>query len=614
MKKISAAVLLSLIISSATGSEAKLDAPTYQRSIYSITAVLDTASKTLSGAEVIDYYYPGESQTAEIVLHLYPNAFRDTTTLMARGDADIGAKIAAAPGFIDCDSIRINGQPPDSISIRETLLYIYPPRPIEPASKAIIELNFRLRIPPTILRYGHDGHGNYLLAHWYPILAGFQKGRQIVFDYGPHTEFFSNFSDYKINLTLPANFSVASTAGTGEPDSSVEGYSFYSLSSENVIDFAFGCGPAWMTQTTRHNDINIDIFYLPERRDMLPEFERTIAATLDYFGSRFFTYPYTTLTFIDFNPGSGGMELPAMAAMSFGDRRNAVKSEALFAAIHETGHQWFYAVIATNEADEAWLDEGLTTYLTDKAAMYVLGQANAIDFLGIKLSMADMRPLMVRFLGSLDPLMTSGENFHNDNYSTNIYGRAPAVINTLEGILGTEAFEAALGEFAVRYKFGHPDSRDFMNSLEHSAGRELDRFFDMYIYGTARVDYEVASLNSERLTNRNDTDSIRQDKYETIVEVRRGYDGVLPQEIVVCFEDGSKNTQHWDGQASYREFRSYSATPAVWAAIDTAYFYLIDENLANNSLKATPATQQLFSFCGSLGFLAQFLLAIGGML
>ena len=585
-----------------------------QRSTYFITADLDTASKTLSGIERIDYFYPGENQTAEIVLHLYPNAFRDTTTLMARGNPDLRSSILANPAFIDCDSIRIDGQPPDSISVRETLLYIYPERPLKPGSKVMIELNFRLRIPPTILRYGYDRRGNYLLAHWYPIMVGFQKGKPIIFDYGPHTEFFSNFADYKVDLKLPENFKLASTAGSGKADSTVEGISYYSLAAENVIDFAFGCGPGWQVQSVQHQGTAIDFFYRRERSDMLPEFEQTIIATLDYFGSRFFAYPYNNLAFVDIDPGAGGMELPAMVAMSFGERQFTGGAEVMLTGIHETTHQWFYAVVATNEADEPWLDEGLTTYLTDKAAMHILGSANLVDFWGIKLSMTDIGALLVRFLGSLDPLDTQSENFHDNDYNSNIYGKAPAVIKTLEGVLGSKTFEKALGEFAVRYKFGHPDSRDLLNSLEESTDRQLDWFFDMYIYGTARVDYEVVSLSSERLPDRDDVDSTPGEQYETTVEVQRAYDGILPQEVVICFEDGSKSTQSWDGLTRYREFEFTSTTPAVWAAIDTAYFYLIDEDLTNNSIKAAPETEQLFSFCASLGFLVQLLLAVGGML
>lgn len=607
-------IFLVILISLTTEAVRSSTAPLPQRSTYFITADLDTVSKTISGSERIEYNYPGDGQMGEVILHLYPNAFRDTTTLMARGNPGLKSSIAAKPGFIDCDSIKIDGQPPDSISVRETLLYIYPKLPLKPGSKAMIELNFRLRIPPTILRYGYDRRGNYLLAHWYPIVAGFQKGKPIIFDYGPHTEFFSNFSDYYINLKLPEDFSLASTAGPGEPDSSAEGYSYYSLTAVNVIDFAFGCGPAWLAKSIQHGQTQIDIFYRPERSDMLPELEKTIAATLDYFGSRFFPYPYNHLTFVDIDPGAGGMELPAMVAMSFGEREFTGGAEVLMTAIHETTHQWFYAVIATNEADEPWLDEGLTTYLTGKAAMHILGSANLVDFWGIKLSMTDIGALLVRFLGSLDPLDTQSENFHDNDYNSNIYGRAPVVIRTLEGVLGSEAFEKSLGEFAVRYKFAHPDSRDLLNSLEAGTGRDLDWFFDSYIFGTARVDYEIASLNSERLHDRGDDDSARAGQYASTVEVRRAYDGILPQEIVVCFEDGSKSAQNWDGRARYREFEFISATPAVWAAIDTASFYLIDEDLTNNSLKASPETEQLFSFCGSLGFLVQLLLAIGGML
>jgi len=283
-------------------------------------------------------------------------------------------------------------------------------------------------------------------------------------------------------------------------------------------------------------------------------------------------------------------------------------------AIHETAHQWFYAAIATNEANEPWLDEGFVSYLTDRAMEQIYGQATMIDRWGVKVSFTDFSLLAVRLAKTLDPLVTSSDEFHGNSYFLNVYGRAAATIKTLEGVLGKETFDDALKDFAINYRFKHPDTYDLQESFENGASQNLEWFFDSYIFGVARVDYEVVSIQSSKLTKASSDDAAHSEYYETVVEVQRHYEGILPQKIVVGYDNGETAGQDWNGEEKYKLFKFESETPAIWAAIDTGYCYLIDENLANNSRKAQPESLPVFSFASSLGFIMQMVFAVLGLL
>jgi len=571
---------------------------------YYIKAELDTSAKTLTGRETVEFYNLTTDTLDMIVFHLYPNAFRDTLTAMAKSNADFKERISQNPGYIDCDSITVDGQIPDSIRIAETLLYIYPSQKLPPEAVARIDMNFVIKIPPIIMRYGYDINGNYLLAHWNPILAGYQKNKTVIFDYAFDGEFFSNFAIYDVRLTLPENFILASTADNNVPDSMRNGKSYYNLYAERVIDFAFACGPAWLKKSVVHDSIEINIFYLQRNEARLPDLLASITGSFDYFKKALFKYPACAISYVDINPGANGIELPNLVAMSFTSEKFSNKWGLVMTAIHETAHQWFYAAIATNEFDEAWLDEGFVSYMTDRAMEVMYGKARMINFYGLEASFTDVSVLSVRLARSLTPVAWPSDRFYNDDYYINVYGRAAAMIKTLEGVLGTDLFNQALKDYAQTCKFKHPDSYDLQAIFEKNSGQKLDWFFDSFIFGTSRVDYEVSSISTRKQDN----------AYCITIEIRRNYEGVLPQQIKVSFDDSSDTLLYWDGLGKYQAFEFVSNSPVEWASIDTGYYYLLDEDLTNNSLRFRPETGVISSLSADIGFLVQLFLMVLGIL
>lgn len=569
---------------------------------YYIEAEIDTSSKMLFGYEEIEFRNPITRSLNKLVLHLYPEAFRDTSTTLARDIESIRSQIPANQGYIDCDSIQVDGQLPDSIVFDETLLYVYLDKPLDPGKTLTLSLNFEIKIPQIMLRYGYDSNDNYLLSHWHPILAGYQKDKLIEFQYGGDGEFFSNFANYDVSLQIPDGFKLQSTANNNQPDSVVAGKSFYNLIAEGVIDFALVCGPSWQIEFYNHNGVLVNLLYLDSNEDNLDILKSVINGSLDYFCEKYYAYPYPNLSYIDFNPGASGMELPRMVVMSFksllGDD-NMLK----LTAVHEMAHQWFYSTIATNEYDEPWLDEGITSYVTNRCLKSLYGKALEFEFYGFELDAEMVQSLVSRLNGFLDPLASSSDDFKPGTYYINAYGRAPAVLSTLEGVLSTEKFDTAMKEFVSAYKFKHPDTYDFKEQLEFSSGVNLDRFFDQYVFGTSRVDYEINSIKS-----------INEDSvFKTSVEIQRGFDGILPQEIIVGFKDGTAQSLRWDGVEKYKIVEFNSESRAVYAAIDTSFYYQIDENYSNNSLKTEAASSYSFAFSSLLLTLIQLMLIVVGL-
>ncbi len=181
---------------------------------YHIKVVLDTTTHSLSGFEGISFVNPTSMTLDKICFHLYPNAFKDTSSVFCRENSGVRSRVLAGDtAALDVNGMIINGDLVDSTRITRsgTLMYITLDKPLMPDSELSVSLNFNLKIPRTIERFGYDHRGNYLLTQWFPILAGYQNDRLIDCEYHANTEFFSNFSNYKVMITTPANFELGAS-------------------------------------------------------------------------------------------------------------------------------------------------------------------------------------------------------------------------------------------------------------------------------------------------------------------------------------------------------------------------------------------------------------------
>ena len=70
--------------------------------------------------------------------------------------------------------------------------------------------------------------------------------------------------------------------------------------------------------------------------------------------------------------GAGGMEYPTLVTGASAQSDNP-GYELERTLVHEIAHQYWYGLIASNEFEEAWLDEGFTSYTEDKLMASIYG-------------------------------------------------------------------------------------------------------------------------------------------------------------------------------------------------------------------------------------------------
>lgn len=574
---------------------------------YKIDIRLDTVNHKLYGEQTVQFLNPTSESLERIAFHLYPNAFSDTNSVFCAEDKQVRSDVASGNiSQLDVSEIYISGQAIDSamVEIKGTLMYVTLRNELPPGREIEIDLKFELTIPRAKVRFGHNGRGDYLLSHWYPILCGYQKGELIDREYYANSEFFSNFGSYDVTMRLPSDLIVGSTGSLSQIESE-DTLSIWHAAADTVIDFAFACGKNF--ESFRSDTLGITINYLlnKESKELFERIDNITKYSLSFCSKRLFPYPYDNFTLVDFDCGSAGLELPGMIAIAAdGSRRGKSLSwlDALIA--HETVHEWFYGIIASNEIDEPWLDEGLTTYFTSKIIDSYLNVEPGISIFGYRIEYDDISRIFTLSREISYPIDLASYDYPDwFEYESAVYTRAGMTIECLEKAVGDSAFSGALKEYARRFRFKHPDTEDFEKTISAYLDSDLSEFYSQFISGTARVDYAVTSMLYSKIDDGEQT-------YMVTVIIRRIHAGILPQAISIGLKNGATVDTVWDGRSRMASFEFYTDSRPLYAAIDGYYTYPLDRKISNNRLYHVSHSGRLISFDWDSIFFVEFLLSL----
>jgi aminopeptidase N len=338
--------------------------------------------------------------------------------------------------------------------------------------------------------------------------------------------------------------------------------------------------------------------------------ERITRQSLDRFEKWYGPYPYKTLTVVDPEPGSaaGGMEYPTFIT----GETSWLLPEKLYGVEvvveHEFGHQYWYGMVATNEFEDAWLDEGINSYTEVKVLDSILGKDTSIlNMAGATFGEREQQRDGYVSVPDRDPMAQKAYDYYSFNsYGGVTYGKTASVFLTLEGIIGEDTMAKAMHTYFMKYRFTHPTKEDFLKTIEEVSGKDLRWYFNQAVYGAQVMDYEVLSADSFPVNWYEDKKSKKDAKkdnddtvYQSYVSVHRKGDFVMPIEVEVKFDNGEKVREHWDGQGRWTRFSYQKKAKVVSAEIDPDHTVQIDRDNFNNSVAVEQnpkATQKLSAY------------------
>ncbi|MEW6233359.1 MAG: M1 family metallopeptidase [Chloroflexota bacterium] len=553
---------------------------------YRIEATYDAQAKTIAGKEIITYLNDSPEALAELYLHLYLNAFKDENTTWMRESRGVSRGFKADPqrrGWTDVTAISIvNG--PDLLAasqVDETILRVPLPAPLAAGQAIQLAVEWQAQLPRVFARTGFAG--DFVLAgQWYPKMAVYDRGRWNKHQLHANSEFFADFGTYDVTITLPAELVVGATGLPQKETQNGDGTKTVSYRAQHVSDFVWTASPRYRSATRQVADTEVLLLYQPENEPLVPRYLTAAENALIYFGQWFGPYPHARLTVVDTPTdagGAGGMEYPTLITAGMGipglptflsDAGEAHFLEMV--TIHEAAHQWWPMLVATNEMEEPWMDEGFADYATIRLLNQLYGKETSV---------ANSPRLKFGYLYlhrgqyAMVPASTViyGRAWELKNYEVATYSKPALVLTTLEGYLGQERMLKVLQTYVQRWSWHHPRTEDFIAVVNEVSGEDMKWFFDGLVYGTGIVDYSLVRAETQRQ---------KDGRYASKVVIERKGDVIIPVEILFCFGDGSTKREKWDGMGKTVEYTYSTPSPLVSAMADPQGKLAIELNVLDN--------------------------------
>ena len=487
-----------------------------QRADYRIEASLDTAAEVLSGSQTITYRNNSPDTLRSVWLQVDQNLYRPGSlgSFQNPSDSRWGARDFA--GGMELSNVRAGGAAVTPY-IFDTMARLDLATPLAPGASTTLSLSWRFRIP----EYGSDRLARqgdlYEIAQWYPRMAVYDDVRGWnTQPYLGQGEFYREFGDYDVSLTVPASYVLGATGtlqnplevltaaqrerlaraardtaqiaiisaaevGTAATRPRTTGTLTWRFQARNVPDFAWAASPRfrWDSESTR--GVQCHAFYQPDATAWTTAADMTCFSIRE-FSDRWFPYPWPQATSVA-GP-VGGMEYPMFVMVhASGDERSVFGTIA-----HEHGHEWFPMIVHSNERLFAWMDEGFNTFIDT--------WANDRRFPGTD-TRTQYRQQVERFRDSsrVVPLMLPADRIPRTLLGITAYRKPAYALHLLrDEVLGPEAFDRGFREYIRRWSYKHPMPADFFRTMEDVSGRKLDWFWRGWFYGTAPLDLAVQGV------------------------------------------------------------------------------------------------------------------------
>jgi hypothetical protein len=553
-----------------------------QRAEYVMDVQLDVAKHRLEGTQKLTYYNHSGDTLRQVFYHLYFNAFRPNSEMDVRSrnlpDPDPRVKdriqklTPDEEGWHKIISLKQDGKPVDYI-IQGTVLEVNT-QPIAPGATTVFDMEFKSQIPIQIRRSGrYSAEGvAYSMSQWYPKLAEYDE-------HGWHPdpyiarEFYGVWADFDVKLTLDKSFIVGATGLLQNPHVVGHGYEDASkplsgpsgdkmtwhFVAENVHDFAWGADPDFIHETLQVPDGPLMHFLYKKDKNYSKtwkEFQPYMSRFFTEMSRRFGKYPYPQFTFIQ--GGDGGMEYPMLTLIT----GNRSLGSLVGVSVHEAVHNWFYGVLATNEAKYPWMDEGFTTFASDELMDFLFEKNNPNRHKG-----SYRQYFYLDSIGWKEPLCTHADWYHNNTaYGISSYSSGAVFLNQLSYIVGKENFDQGMLDYFDVWQFKHPKPEDFIRVMEKRSGMILQWYLEQFMHSLNSVDYGIGE--------------ILPDGRKTQIRLVRAGDFPMPVDVEVEFKNGMTAfyTIPLDvmrGKKSRDNGVQYTVLPD-WSWVNPAYTFEVD--------------------------------------
>lgn len=452
---------------------------------YIIDAVLDTADKVLTAEQQVIYVNNDDVELSELYFHIYTNAFRKQETApFLFDDFSRAYSRGFKPGYTEIEAIELSkGQSRKALEyslqgVGETILKIKLPEPLKPEDSINLRFKYKVIIPPAGERFGY-GDSNINMGNWYPVAAVYDdEGWNLDKYYSIGDPFYSDVSDYTVNIKAPEEYIIAASGSLAE-ERIEGGYKNWKFQGSKMRDFAFVASNSFRVAEDKVGNTVVKSYYYKGHEKRGKEALDIGKRSIEIFNSAYGEYPYPTYSIVETEFPSG-MEYPGLVYISTKYYDNDSNADIfMYTTVHETAHQWWYGVVGNDQIDEAWLDEGFATYSEGIFTEMEYGEGNGDLYYKYLEESAKEDIRSKAYDGVILKPLSRYENWND--YGPAVYTGGAALLNEIRKQVGDQAFFIIMQAYYDEYSFKNATTEDFLRICEEVGNTEFDDLFHKHL-------------------------------------------------------------------------------------------------------------------------------------
>lgn len=538
------------------GVAAQTDPCYWQQQVdYNMNIDMNVETFKYSGEQELVYTNNSPDTLNQVFYHLYFNAFQPGSDMDKRlqtiADPDgrmvnnLGTREAPQfqsrisllkpdqIGYIKVESLSQDGK---AVTYTEagTVLEVVLATPLAPGASTTLEMAFEGQVPEQIRRAGRNNNDGVALSmtQWYPKLAEYDFEGWHAHPYIGR-EFHGVWGDFDVKISIDKDYILG---GTGVLKNASEiGYGYedagtkvkrkkgdkltWHFEAEKVHDFAWAADPEYIhDKLETESGVTLHFLYKddPKVKANWKAIQPMTADVLAFFNANIGPYPWPQYSVIQ--GGDGGMEYAMATLITGGEDLDGLWGTT----VHEFAHSWFQQLLATNESQHPWMDEGFTSFISAVAHNEMSENPVANPFKGSYRGYS-----WLATSGVEQPMSTHADRYtYNRAYSIAAYTKGAIFLSQLRYLIGKENLRETLKSYYDIWKFKHPTPNDFIRVAEKVSGAELSWYLNDWTRTTNTIDYAVKSVEDN----------------EGAAEVTLERIGLMPMpiELDVTYTDGSE--------------------------------------------------------------------------
>lgn len=520
---------------------------------YKMEVTLDVQTNIVNGTQKIEYTNNSPDRLTKFFIHLYWNAFQPGSEMDVRSrelgkvligdqpdwDGRVRDRISQLTpseiGYQRIKTIKMNGVE-QSVTLHGTILEVNLTQPILPKTKVTFDIAFEAQVPVQIRRSGRDNAEGvrYSMSQWYPKICEYDRNGWHTAQYVAR-EFYGVWGNFDVTIKINPEYKIGATGvlenaaligwGYDKPGTPLKKISAalrtWHFVAKDVHDFVWAADPDYEHLSTEREGTTLNVIY--KKKD--PKTDSAWANVLDaaftvlpFMNEHFGKYLYPQYSFIQ--GGDGGMEYP-MATL--------LKSPGIGTVFHEWMHSWYQMMLATDEAEHPWMDEGFTSWAAAEVFGYYKQQKGwPSSAQALPLNHAGGYRSYLAYAPSryVEPMTTFSDHYNtNYAYGVNAYSKGEVFLEQLGYIVGDSIRDKIMLEYYDRWKLKHPSPDDFVKVAKDVSGFQLDWYKEYWINTTKTIDYRI--------------DSLWEQDGKSIIRLRRIGEMPMPIDLQITFKDST---------------------------------------------------------------------------